>query len=107
MADVVAELAVPLLPGIADEAAYLIEAGRVPGLGNQFSAGEQRIRFDVPEHWRIWQRAAEFIARQDRRQIEAESVDVHLGHPVAQAVLDQPADDRLVGVQGVAAAREV
>ena len=45
-----------------------------------------------------------FVARQDRRQVEPEPVDVHLGDPVAQAVLDQPAHDRLVGVERVAAA---
>ena len=29
---------------------------------------------------------------------------MHLGYPIAQAILDQPAHDRLVGVQRVAAA---
>ena len=47
---------------------------------------------------------ARLVARQDRREIEAEAVDVHLRHPIAQAILDQPAHDRLVGVQRVAAA---
>ena len=103
-AHVVAEPAVPLLPGVADEAADLIEAGRVPRFGDQLGAGQQRIRLDVPEHRRVRQRMARLVARQDRREIEAEAVDVHLGHPVAQAVLDQPAHDRLVGVQRVAAA---
>ena len=49
-------------------------------------------------------RLAGLVARQDRREIEAEAVDMHLGHPVAQAVLDQPAHDRLVGIERVAAA---
>ena len=101
---VVAEPAVPFLPGVADEAADLIEPRGIPGLGDQLGAGQQRIRFDVPQDRRVRQRTARLVARQDRRQIEAEAVDVHLGDPVAQAVLDQPAHDRLVGVQRVAAA---
>ena len=44
------------------------------------------------------------VARQDRRQVEPEAVDVHLLDPVAQAVHDHPADDRVVGVERVAAA---
>ena len=44
------------------------------------------------------------VAGQDRRQVEAEAVDVHLLDPVAQAVHDQPPDDRVVGVERVAAA---
>src|SRR4029079_8677128 len=77
-ADVVAEAAVPLLPGIADEAADLIETGRVPGFGDQLRSGEQRIGLDVPEDWRARQRIAGLVARQDRRQVEAEAVDMHL-----------------------------
>ena len=45
------------------------------------------------------------VARQDRRQVEAEAVDVHLLDPVAQAVDDHPPDDRVVGVERVAACR--
>jgi hypothetical protein len=41
---------------------------------------------------------------QDRAEIEAEAVDVHLDHPVAQAVLNEAAHDRVVAVEGVAAA---
>ena len=44
------------------------------------------------------------VAGQDRRQVEAEAVDVHLLDPVAQAVHDHPADDRMIGVERVAAA---
>ena len=55
--DVVAEPAVPFLPGVADEAADLIEPGGIPRLGDQLGAGEQRIRLDVPEDRRVGQRA--------------------------------------------------
>ena len=53
-------------------------------------------RLDVPEHRRVGHRLAVLVARQDRREVEAEAVDVHLLDPVAQAVEDQPADDRAV-----------
>ena len=100
---VVAEATVPLLPCIAHEGADLIEAGRVPGFSDQLGASQQRVRLDIPEHRRVWQRPSRVVAREDRREIEAKAVDVHLGHPVAQAVLNQTPHDRLVRVQGVAA----
>src|SRR5208283_1925089 len=49
-AHIVAVSAVPFPPAVADEASYLIETGRIPCLGNQFSAGENRIRLDIPEN---------------------------------------------------------
>src|SRR4029453_5989203 len=52
-------------------------------------------------------RTAALVARKNRRQVEAESVDVHLADPVAQAVLNQPPDDWLIRIEGVAAAGEV
>ena len=57
-AHVVAEPAVPLLPAVADEAPHLIETGGIPGLGDELGAGEERIRFNVPENRRIGQRTA-------------------------------------------------
>ena len=47
------------------------------------------------------------LARQRRGEIEAEAVNVHLQHPVAQAVHDELQGARMRHVQGVAAAREV
>ena len=44
---------------------------------------------------------------EDRRQVEPEAVDVHLLDPVAQAVENEPAHDRMIAVEGVAAAGEV
>ena len=62
------------------------------------------IRLDIPEDRRVGQRTAGLVARQDGREIEAKAVDMHLGDPITQAILDQPAHDRLIGVQCVAAA---
>ena len=47
------------------------------------------------------------LARERARQVEAEAVDVHLEHPVAQAVHDQLQHLRALHVQRVAAAGEV
>ena len=47
------------------------------------------------------------LTSQRARQIEAEPVDVHLQHPVAQAVHDQLQHARAAHVQRVAAAGEV
>jgi hypothetical protein len=47
------------------------------------------------------------VPAQRRHQVEAEAVDVHLVHPVAQAVEDHLEHARVVRVDAVAAAREV
>ena len=47
------------------------------------------------------------LAGQRRRQVEAEPVHVHLGHPVAQAVHQQLEDEWLPHVQAVSGARIV
>ena len=44
------------------------------------------------------------IAAQDRRQVEAEPIDVIVVHPMPQAIEDHLADDRVVAVERVAAA---
>ncbi len=103
-AHVVAEPAVPFLPALAGEAPDLVEAGRVPGFRDQLDVREHRVRLDVPQHRRRGHRAALAVAREDRGEVEAEAVDVHLAHPVAEAVEDQAPDDRLVRVERVAAA---
>ena len=47
------------------------------------------------------------LAGQRAGQVEAEAVDVHLQHPVAQAVHDQLQHARVLHVERVAAAGEV
>ena len=47
------------------------------------------------------------LARQRAGQIEAEAVDVHFQHPVAQAVHDELQHARMPHVERVAAAGEV
>ena len=106
-AHVVAEPPVPLHPAVAHEAADLVEPAGVPRLGDQLGAGQDRVGLDLPEDRRIGQRLAVLAARQDRREVEAEAVDVHLLDPVAEAVEDQPPDDRAVALERVAGPAEV
>ena len=44
------------------------------------------------------------VAAEDRRQVEAEAIDVVVVHPVPQAMEDHLADDRVIAVDRVAAA---
>ena len=47
------------------------------------------------------------LAREDRREIEAKAIDVHLCDPVSQTVQDHPAHDWLVSVKCVPGATVV
>ena len=104
-AHVVPEVAVPLGPAApAREAAHLVEAGGVPGLGDELHVGHHRVGRDRLEERRVRKHLAVAAAAEDRRQVEAEAVDVHLGHPVAQCGEDLEAQHRVVAVHRVAAA---
>jgi hypothetical protein len=48
-----------------------------------------------------------FVAYERGRQIEAETVHAHLGHPITQRIQYQPEHARLGGVDGVTAAGDV
>src|SRR5581483_12519882 len=52
-------------------------------------------------------RSTSCSSRERRREVEAEAVDVHLEHPVAEAVHDELQRPRVRHVQRVAAARVV
>ena len=107
-AHVVAEAAVPLGPAaVRGETAHLVEAGRVPGLGDDLGVGEHRVLGDHLHHRRVGEHAAVPVAAEDRGQVEAEPVHVHVHHPPAERIHDQFADDHVVAVAGVAAAGKV
>ena len=105
--DIVAEPPVPLLPAVAHERADLVQAGGIPGLGDELRAREHRVRLDVPQDGRTRHRVTRGAAREHRGEIEPEAIHVHRLDPVAKAVHDHPPDDRLVGVERVARARVV
>ena len=87
--DVVSIAAVPLGPAVAREVSHLIQAGRIPRLGDELRAGERLLELDLPDDRRVDERRAVLAARQNRALVEAEAVDVHLLHPVPQAIDNQ------------------
>src|SRR5512143_1843746 len=89
---VIPKPAVPLSPAVADEASHLVKPSRVPCLGDQLDAGQDRVRVDIPEDRRGFHGLACLVTRQDRGEVEAEAVHVHLFDPVAEAVEDHPPD---------------
>ena len=99
----VAILVVPLGPA-RREAADLVAAGAaVPRLGDQLH------RARAPDPAAGLQETAVLVeavrlAREDGAEVEAEAVDVHLLHPVAQAVGHHLDDARMAQIQRVAGA---
>ena len=65
------------------------------------NSGSSAIGFDQR---RIRHQLAVAVAAENRRQVETETVDVIVVYPVPQAKEDHLADDRMVAVDGVAAA---
>ena len=105
LANVVAKHAVPLRPASPGrQRAHLVKPGCIPGLGNQLGIGQHRIVGQALQQRRILQHASILPAPQHRCQVEAESVDMHLHHPITQAIDDEVAHHRIVGVHRVAAA---
>ena len=96
----VAELAVPLGP-LRREAADLVAAGAdVPRLGDQLHLADDRVLLHELEERRQPVHVVE-LAGQRGGEVEAEPVDVHLGHPVAQRVHDQLQRVGVPDVEGV------
>ena len=103
VAHAVAVLAVPLLP-LGGEVADLVAAlADVPRLGDQLDLADDRVLLDEIEERR---QPIDVVqpAGQRRGEVEAEAVDVHLGHPVAQAVHHELQRVRVPHVQAVAGA---
>ena len=106
VAHVIAKPVVPLRPA-GGKAAHLIAARTaVPRLGDELDLGEQRILADHLQKSALGVEAVG-LARQDRPQIEAESVDPRFAHPIAQAVHDHLYDAGVAKIEGVPGARVV
>ena len=96
----IAVTAVPLRPQ-GGEVAHLVAAfADVPRFGDQLHLGDDGILLDQVEERRQPVDLVE-LAGQAGGQVEAEPVDVHLGHPVAQRVHDQLQGVRVAHVQAV------
>ena len=102
----VAELVVPFSPSRWESAHLVATRPDIPRLGNKLDARQDRV---LPA---TLQESAAFVeavrlARQDSRQVEAEAVDMHFGHPVPQAVGHHLEHARVTQVDGVPGPRVV
>ena len=100
----VAVLVVPLVPARREVADLVAAAADVPGLGDELHLREHRVLADGVEEGAQTVDLVQ-LARERRGEIEAEAVDVHLQHPVAQRVHDQLQHARVLQVERVAACR--
>ena len=99
----VAVLAVPLRPQ-RREVAHLVAAGAdVPRFGDQLHLADHRVLLHHLEEGGEPVHLVE-LAGQGGGQVEAEAVDVHLGHPVPQRIHDQLQRVRAAHVEAVAGA---
>ncbi|MPL70622.1 hypothetical protein SDC9_16381 [bioreactor metagenome] len=103
-ADIVPVFVVPFRPSASGKRTHLVGPAGVPGFGDDLRVPQERLFGDGLDDRRVFQQLPGGIPAQDRAEIEAEAIDVHLDHPVAQAVLNEAAHDRVVAVEGVAAA---
>ena len=88
----VAVAIVPFRPPGREAAEAIAAVADVPGLGDQLDPGEDGILADRIEKAAVDVEVATRLAGERGRQVEAEAVDVHLLHPVAQGVHDQLQD---------------
>src|SRR5262249_47191041 len=100
--DIVAKPAVPLEPGHTWESPAELIGSRVPRFRNQTQAAQLRIGGDFAKNGGVSpvERAIRVTAEY-RGQVEAESIDMHLLFPVAQAVHHHLAHMPLSEVQRV------
>ena len=107
VADVVAEAVVPLAPAWSEGAELIPVRTHVPRLGDQLHLAQHRVVAERDLERVFLVHVVPLVPEQRADQVEAEPVDPHLGHPVAQRVEDHPQHARLGGVDGVAAAGDV
>ena len=101
VADGVTVLPVPLGPQRREVPDLVAALPEVPRLGDQLDLADDRVLLDEVEERGQPIDLVE-LASQRGRQIEAEAVDVHLGHPVPEAVHDQLQRVRMPHVETVA-----
>jgi hypothetical protein len=97
---------VPLRP-VHGKVAHLVAAGaEIPRLGNQLELADGGVLVNDVEKGA---QSIDFVQLTRKRagEVESEAVDVHLEHPVPQAVHDELQHLRALHVQRVAAAGEV
>ena len=83
-------------------------AAEIPRFGDQSDVAQCGIRPNRgDDRWVAEIDRSVGVPGEDRRQVEAESVDVHLPHPVPQTVEDERANEPVVGSDHVAGPRVV
>ena len=105
-ADGIAILPVPLGPQHRKIADLITPLPEIPGLRNQLHLRQHGILMDDVEK-RPQSVHVEQFPGEGARQVESKPVDVHLDHPVPQAVHDQLQHLRALHVQRVPAAGEI
>ena len=98
--------AVPLGPEHREVADLVAAGADVPRLGDELHLRQHRVLVDHVEERGQPVDVVE-LPGQRRREVEAEPVDVALGHPVAQRVHDEPQHVRVDDVERVPGAGEV
>src|SRR4029077_10345808 len=64
-ARVIAKPPVPLPPAISHEAPHLVQAGRVPRLGDELRPRQRWVRLDIPKHGRACHDRTRLVALED------------------------------------------
>ena len=82
-AHTIAKLVIPFKPSERKTAQLIPLRSQIPGLGNQFDAGQYRIPGNRPEETGV-NGIFPFFPGQCRRQIETETIDMHFRHPVPE-----------------------
>src|SRR4029453_460408 len=98
---VIPKPSIPFLPTVSDEAAYLIKAGRVPCLRDEFGSRKLRVRFNVPQYGRIRNQLSRLTTPKNRGEVKSEAVDAHFSDPIAEAVQDHSANNRMIRIKRV------
>ena len=106
VADAVAVLAVPLAPAGREVADLVAALTHVPRLGDQLDLVQDGVLLDEVEERREPVGPVVLPGEGDG-EVEPEAVDVHLGHPVAEAVHHQLQRVGMVHVEAVAGTGEV
>ena len=100
--DGIAILAVPFRPSRREVPDLIAPLAQVPRLGDQLDLRDHRVLVDHVEEGGQPVDVVQ-LPGEGRREVEAEAVDVHLEHPVAQAVHEELERARVPHVEGVAA----
>ena len=106
VADGIAVLAVPLRPQPRKIAHLVAALADIPGLGDQLDLADHRVLLDDVEERREPVDVVE-LPRERGGQVEPETIDVHLQHPVAQRVHDQLQGVRMPRVETVTGSGEI